>query len=168
MSTTVRADHPLRPVLGPTRFPLALPGWDGVVVTALVPPAALPLLRPRRPGETVRLALAIADHEVRPALVGADRWQTDARARLDARGTFGRRPQELLCSPGHLEVAGRRWSLGAGAGVREGARLEVAGVLHVAVGAAPDVRPWTIRGWRRVGRAAVVDLVDATPTGGPA
>ncbi|WP_433803408.1 hypothetical protein [Actinomycetospora sp. CA-084318] len=154
-------------VLAPVPFPLPLPGWDGVVVTALVPPAALPLLRPRRPGETVRLALAIADHEVRAAFVGADRWRTDGRARLDARGSFGRRPREPLCSPGFLEVVGRRWPLDAGADVRAGARLEVAGVLHVALDAAPYVRPWTIRAWRREGRAAVVDLVATVEPAGP-
>lgn len=149
----------------PVRHPHALSDWDGVAVTALVPPAALPLLRPRRVGESVRIALAIADHEVRPAFVGADRWHTDRRARLDARGTVGRLPREPLCSPGFLEVAGRRWPLDAGADVREGTRLEVAGVLHVAVDAAPYARPWTIRAWRRVGPGTVVDLVDA---GGPA
>lgn len=156
MRTTIPTD----PVLGPTRHPPALPGWGGVVVTALVPPAALPVLRARRPGDTVRVALAVAEHEVRPAFVGADRWRTDGRARLDARGTFDRRPGEPLCSPGHLSVAGRCWPLDGGVDVRPGVRLEVAGLLHVAHDAGAYARLWTVRAWRRVGRDVLVDLVD--------
>ncbi|WP_018331536.1 hypothetical protein [Actinomycetospora chiangmaiensis] len=162
MSATARTRGPRTPdpALGPTRYPPALPGWDDVVVTALVPPAALPLLRSRRPGETVRVALAIAEEEIRPALVGADRWRADHRARVDARGSFGRLPGEPLCSPGHLEVVGRRWPLGAGVDVRPGARLEVAGLLHVVLDATPFTRPWVVRAWHRQGRDAVVDLAE--------
>jgi hypothetical protein len=168
----VRTTVPTDPVLGPTRHPEALPGWDDVVVTALVPPAALPVLRARRPGETVRVALAVAEHEVRPAFVGADRWRSDARARVDARGAFGRRPGEPLCSPGHLTVAGRCWPLGAGVDVRPGARLEVAGLLHVVPDAGWYARRWTVRAWRRAGRDVLVDLLDpgddTAHTGSPA
>lgn len=169
MSATVRTRgrRPSGPVPDPTRYPLPLPAWDDVVVTALVPPGALPLLRSPRPGGIVCLALAIADHEVRPALVGEDRWRTDGRARLDARGTFGRLPGEPLCSPGFVEVVGRRWPLGAGVDVRPGARLEVAGLLHVAVDAAPFARLWTVRAWRRHAGTVVVDLADAVPAGVP-
>ncbi len=163
-----REPRPSGPDLGPSRYPLPLPGWDGLVVTALVPPAALPLLRTRRPGETVRVALAVAEDEMRPALVGADRWRTDGRARVDARGTFGRLPREPLCSPGFLEVVGRRWPLAVGADVRPGVRLEVAGLLHVTLDAAPFARLGRIRGWRRAGRGTTVDLLDVAPAGVPA
>lgn len=169
MSATVGTRGPRTPdpILGPTRFPRALPGWDDVVVTALVPAPLLGSWRSRRPGETVRAALAIADHEVRPAFVGADRWRTDRAARVDARGTVGRLPGEPRCSPGFLEVRGRRWPLAVGVDVRPGTRLEVAGLLHVAPDAAPYARRWTIRAWRRAGRDTVVELAEAV-VGNPA
>jgi len=72
--------------LGASRFPLPLPGWDGVDVTARVPRATMSGLRRRRVGETGTLTLAIADREVRPAYVGADRdsqWRASPLAYAD-------------------------------------------------------------------------------------
>ena len=143
--------------LGASRFPLPLPGWDGVDVTARVPRATTAGLRRRRVGETGTLALAIADREIRPSYVGADRWRTDEQGRLDARGTLGRgRADDPLCLPGTLEVVGRSWALLGGVDARPGSRIEVAGFLVVAEDeptaahgtAVALARTWTIRAWR--------------------
>ncbi|MEJ2869159.1 hypothetical protein WCD74_15400 [Actinomycetospora sp. OC33-EN08] len=152
MTATARPTRPPRPIVGPSRFPLSLPGWDGVTLTARIHPAATGLLQRTRRGDVVRLVLAIADHEVRRAYVGADRWHTDERGGVEARGTVGRPPGQPLCSPGSLEVLGRSWALSEGADVRPGTRLEVAGLLYVAGGTSlrgEPARPWVVRALRR-------------------
>ncbi|MDL5158677.1 hypothetical protein [Actinomycetospora termitidis] len=150
MSATVRTRRPARPSR-PDRFPLPLPGWEGVTVTACLPSEAVDPLRGVRRGDVVRLALAIAAVEWRVAYVGRDRWRTDERGRLDARGTFRRPDGDPCCSPGALEVVGRNWSLSEGVDARPDTRLEVSGLLHVAATtpAAGDARDWVVRAWRR-------------------
>ncbi|MCD2195486.1 hypothetical protein LQ327_19130 [Actinomycetospora endophytica] len=154
---TATAREPAEPALGPSRYPLPLPGWDGLGVTARVEPGAMTTLRRLRRGDVAELALAILDREVVPAFVGADRWRTDERGRLDARGTFVR--VGPACSPGAMEVLGRRWALTEGVDARPGTRIEVAGTLDVTGGdrAAQLSRTWRVRSWRRYapGRAGV-------------
>ena len=149
------------PVLGPSRYPLPLPGWDGVGVTARVHPRAVPALHRLRPGDVAELGLAVLDREVAPAHVGADRWRTDERGRLDARGTLTRaHPDAPLCVPGVLVVAGRRWALTEGVDARPGTRIEVAGTLDVSAEdrVAPLALPGRVLGWRRYapGRGGLV------------
>jgi hypothetical protein len=168
-SATARAASapvPPEPPLGPSRYPLALPGWDGVGVTARVHPGVMAALHRLRIGDVARLGLAILDREVAPAYVGPDRWRTDEQGRLDARGTFGRaHPDAPVCLPGVLEVVGRRWALAEGADVRPGTRIEVAGTLDVTGEdrVAHLALPWRVQGWRRYvpRRGGVV----ATPLG---
>lgn len=149
MTTTraATAREPAAPLLGPGRYPLPFPGWDGVGVTARVDPGAIAALRRLRRGDIAELGLAILDREVAPAFVGADRWRTDEQGRLDARGTVVRVAPVRV--PGVLEVAGRRWALTEGVDVRPGTRIEVSGALDVTDRAAQLARRWRVRGWRR-------------------
>lgn len=156
----------LRPSLGPTRYPLPLPGWDGVGVTARVPPDAVTTLGRLRVGDVADLPLAVLDRVVVPAHVGADRWRTDGQGTLEARGTFERTP---TCSAGVLVVAGRRWALVEGIDARPGTRIEVAGALELVVDGGSRVSAtaaslalrWRVLRWRRYGAGAADDV--ATP-----
>ena len=163
--------------LGPSGFPLAFRGWDGLGVTAQVPAVVLRAgsLQDLRVGHRRDLALSIFGYEITPAYVGPDRWEVTERSFLEARGTVvPARPGAPSCAPPALEVVGRRWPLAAQEGARPGTRVDVVGALYVeACGHDPGLervahelrRTWVVRGFRRThpGRRSRVTARDTLP-----
>lgn len=126
-----RPGRPPRPVTGPSGYPLALASWDGLAVTAQIPRRAAVALGALRVGDVAELDLVIVTAELAPCFVGADRWRTDERGLVDARGTVLLAGEHSpRCVPPVLEVAGRRWPLADVVDEAPGTRIELAGALY--------------------------------------